>query len=291
MSYDSDDPRFGQIADSNDTAAALAAGVTLADPVELDVTKVYDRVLPAGATHEVLDLERLLPVPRRAHGRAIVQAVDDLERYVKRHDDTSRTTLWVDAEQHRVIAVLNDHQGVGQENGEEEPGWGDHRVQLQLKPTREWLHWANHDNKLMGQQEFAEHIEDGLLEIVRPDGATMLELAQSIQGTVSAEFQAAHRLQDGNVGVQYIEQTAARAGQKGELEIPATFELAISPFLGEEPVQLAARLRYRIRSGGLAIGYKLDRPEKAILDCIDAIADRLGKTFSDDRVFVGQPRS
>lgn len=254
-----------------------------ARPEVLEPDRLYHRVVPEGARGEVIDLERYLPAPRRARGHVRLQTVDDLVRYVQRHDDPGSTTIWVDMDAHLVVAVLNDHTQDGAQ-------WGDHRATLALKATDEWRHWTSRDGKLLAQEDFAEHIEDGLAEIVLPDGATMLEIAQSIQGTTKAEFQSAHRLADGAIGIKYVEEQTAAAGTKGELEIPERFELAIAPFLGEEPYRVRARLRYRIRSGSLTIGYRLDRPSDVIRDAIDQIATRLHGQFEGGRVFIGTPR-
>lgn len=162
----------------------------------------------------------------------------------------------------------------------------------QLKPFGQFLHehWLRLDGKLVGQEDFAEHIEDGLQDIVTPDGATMLEVAQSIQGTKSAEFKGARRLQDGNIGVEWVEETTATAGSRGDLEIPERFELALAPFEGEDAYRVNARLRYRIRAGDLLLGYRLDRPGDVLRDAVDTVRDRLGDRFQVDRVFVGRPR-
>lgn len=271
-----------------DAQAAIDAGISIAAPAELDPAKAYDRVIPAGATRETLDLERLLPAPRRTRGTVTAQTVDDLARYVQRHDDTARTTIWVDALGHGVTGVLNDHQPSG---AAETPGWGDHRVALKLELTPEWQRWTTKDGKLFDQEAFAEHIELGLPEIVTPDGAELLEIAQSIEGSKSADFKVGHRLTDGNVQIEYVETTTAKAGQKGELEIPAKITLAIAPFLGEQPCPMTARFRYRIQGGHLSLGYLLERPDLVIRQSIDDITDRLGKTFGVERVFVGKPRS
>jgi uncharacterized protein YfdQ (DUF2303 family) len=282
----SDTPRFGEIAGSGDVAAAIAAGVTLADPTAIG-DGLYSVLVPAGASHQLVDvneiLERLALTPKRAKGTVSPQTVDDLARYVTRHDDTDATTIWVDADARTVTAVLNDHG--------EAPGWGDHRAALRLALTPEWQRWKKHDGDYLGQEDFAEHIELGLTEIVQPDAADLLEVAQHIEGTKSAEFKGGHRLQSGAVAIEYVETVAARAGAKGELEIPARFKLAIAPFLGEKPVELWARFRYRIRGEKLVLGYLLERPEDVIRQSVDDIADRLVRVFGDHRVFVGAPRT
>lgn len=248
-------------------------------------------VVPEGAHVAHLDFEHLEDTPRRAHGQVRLQTVDDLVKYVQRHDQQEATTVWVDLQTHTVEAVLNDH-------ARDTPGWGDHRAALKLQTTPEWQHWAGKDNVLMGQEAFAQHIEDGLPEIVEPAGATMLEIAQTLQGATKAEWKSAQRLHNGQVQVVYVEEQTASAGGKGELAIPERFKLGISPFVGEEAFAVAARLRYRVRGGDVQLGYKLDRPHEVIRSAIDEIATKLTGLFTygdgegrlGSRVFVGTPR-
>jgi uncharacterized protein YfdQ (DUF2303 family) len=273
--------------EGNETAAALIAGELIAKPENVG-DGLFSVLVPEGARHHLVDvnelIERLGDTPLRAKGTVVPQAVDDLARYVQRHDDTDATTIWVDLHARTVTAVLNDHATSA-------AGWGDHRARLALALTPEWQRWAKHDGQYMSQEDFAEHIELGLVEIVEPDAAHMLEVAQHIEGTKSAEFQGGHRLDSGAVAIQYVETVSARAGVRGDLEIPSRFKLAISPFLGEEPAPLSARFRYRIRGDKLVLGYLLERPEDVIRDSIDKIAQRLAGVFGEQRVFVGTPRS
>ena len=270
-----------------DAQVIVDTAIAAAMPERVNADYVYSRVVPAGASHEIIDLERFGVRPRRVRGHVTAQTVDDFVRYVQRHDDPARTTVWVDYETHLVVGVLDDH-AVGDLR---EPEWGEHRALLQLRTTDEWKHWTSQDGKLLDQEAFAEHIEDGLPEIVSPDGATMLEVAQSIQGATKAEFKGAHRLDNGAVSFSWVEETTANAGQRGDLEIPERFELAIAPFLGEDPYRVKARLRYRIRAGSVQLGYRLERPGDVLRDAIDQIASRLHDQFTGDRVFVGTPRS
>jgi uncharacterized protein YfdQ (DUF2303 family) len=263
-----------------EAVAELAGGV----PERVDADKLYSVVTPQGGVHHVVDLERFLPAPKRTRGTVTVQTVGDLMRYTKRHDNETGTTVWIDADEHQIVTVLNDHSAESAE-------WGDHRAVLRLRVTPEWRHWLSQDGKLLDQQTFAEHIEQGLLEIRDPDSATMLEVAQSIEGTVTAEFKSASRLDNGAVGIAYVEETTAAAGPRGELEIPQRFTLAIAPFEGEEPCVIDARLRYRIRSGDLSIGYRLERPHDVIRASIELITEKLVTEFPGDRVFIGKPRS
>ena len=249
---------------------------------DLDPTKLYSVVIPAGFERQTIDPSEYLDIPKRAKGSVVTQTVDDFARYVTRHDSQDGTTVWVDMDRSLIVGVLDDH-------GQEAPGWGEHRARLQLKATDQWAHWAKLDGRLVSQEEFAEHIEDGLKEIVEPEGATMLEVVQTMQGRTKAEWKSAIRLQDGSIGFTYHEDATATAGGKGQMEIPSRFKLGMAPFLGEEEYAVGARLRYRVNGGNLTIGYKLDRPGDVVRDAIDQIATRLSQTFPD-RVFIGAPR-
>jgi uncharacterized protein YfdQ (DUF2303 family) len=283
---------------SNETTAETEAAAVIAvtreahagelRPLDPKVSPLLSVTVPNGYTRETVDLREYLPAPDRAVGTVTTQTVQSFSAYVKRHDDTSASTVWVDADRGLLVAVLDDHIGtIG--DIEASPGWREHRATLALKPTDEWTHWTTWSGKLMDQEAFAEHVEDGETEIVKPEAAELKEIAMSMQGHTNAEWKSAKRLHDGSVQFIYSEDATATAGGKGELEIPQTFELLIRPFRGEEPVAMTARLRYRVKSGNLSIGYKLDRPNDVKSDAIDLITARLAEQFGADRVFTGSP--
>jgi uncharacterized protein YfdQ (DUF2303 family) len=240
-----------------------------------------------GAAHivmgdaRVIDLERHAAAPWRPRGTAYPKSVDAFVAYVRRHL-TGSTTVWVEPLEGKVVAVLNDHrEGQG-------PEWGDLRAELILPVTPEWTHWTSRDRRFGSQQEFAEHVEDGLDDVRDPAGATLLEIAQTMQATVNAEFRSASRLHDGTIAMQWTEHIDARAGSAGDLTIPQEITLGLAPFYGEQPYEVRARIRYRISGGNLTIGYVLDRPDVVIRDCLTGIRERLSEEFGDG-VFIGQP--
>lgn len=253
------------------------------EPVDLKPGEVVQRLVPRGFTLEtVVYPDSQLDAPRRMTG--VVQATDaeSLCRYIDRHHDEQTTTVWIDDQVGQVTAVLDDH------STDEDPRWGEHRAILRLRHTPEWEHWASLDGQLVEQQRFAEHIDQGLLEVVEPDGATLLEIAQTFHATTEAKFRSAIRLSDGNVQFQYDEEANAAAGRAGELQIPSTFTLAIAPYIGEEAEQIEADLRYRVRAGSLTIGYRLRRPHEVLRASLDRLEARLTDKYA---VLRGTPRS
>lgn len=239
-------------------------------------------IVPDGGKAEVVDLERHSLSPWRPRGTARPKSVESFIDYVKRHAD-ARTTVWVEPDSGKVVAVLND---IG---AEQSPEWGDLRAELVLPVTPEWEHWASRDGTYGTQREFAEHLEEGIDEIREPSAAELLEVAQTMQATVTAEFRSASRLHDGTIVAQWAETVDARAGQAGDLTIPQQITLGIAPFYGEQPYAITARVRYRIAQGELRIGYKLDRPDVVVRDCLTSIRDRIKEEFAS--VYIGTPAS
>jgi uncharacterized protein YfdQ (DUF2303 family) len=272
--------------DHNDTQAAVAAGMALARPQVIDgraVDSPHVAVVPAGARAEVLDLERFAFAPRRPHGNYKAATVDAFVKFVERHASDDDTTVWVHPTDGTIRAVLNDHA-----RGGDQARWRDFVADLELRETEEWRHWLKRDGTLGGQEEFAEHIEEGITEIARPEGATLMEIAQTFHATTSANFRQATRLRDGRVQMRYDEEVQAAAGQSGELAVPDEIVLLLAPYVGEEAVEITARLRYRLGGGKLRIGYKLDRPERVKREALESIASQIGDAFGD-RVFLGAP--
>jgi uncharacterized protein YfdQ (DUF2303 family) len=247
---------------------ALAAAI----PHELDIHETYSVIMPAGSDHKVLDLEHLRAVPRRKRGKLTVFTGESFVAYVMDHllpkdDGGDMTRLYADVEQGAVVGVLNDAGN--------DPGWGDHRVTLQLRHSPAWKHWSSRHKVLGGQVEFAEHIEDGLDDIRDPAAADMLELAQHFEASQQVSFRSASRLANGIRQLTYDEDLTAKAGHGGQIEIPEVFKLAIAPYEGSELFEVRARLRYRIHDGKLNIGYVLDRPDLVLEVAFAAVLDHI----------------
>jgi uncharacterized protein YfdQ (DUF2303 family) len=242
-----------------DIAAALdyAETHTLADTIDLE----NKRILVRQREGEIWKLHDTYPTdaPRRSAGTVDVHDAESfIEAIVHRASAESNSladvVVYADASTCALVAVLNDDQP-------DQPGWRDYRASLKLTRTEEWTAWVKGQG-LGAQQRFAERIEDGLREIVDPSGAEMLEIAQSLQVNVGVKCKAGHRLANGETQFVYEEDVQATAGKTGALSIPNEFTLGVAPFLGTEPYEVKARLRFKPpRGGDLQIGYLLDRPE------------------------------
>lgn len=87
-------------------------------------------------------------------------------------------------------------------------------------------------------------------------------------------------------GSAFITDDVKSSPPEGE-KLRSLFVLSLSPFVGEDPYRVEARLRHRINSGDLRIGYRLDRPDDVKRDALEQIAKRIRDEFAN--VYIGEP--
>lgn len=233
---------------------------------------------------QTVDLESHLRTPLRSRGSVSVHDPSDFARYVKRlaAPFPETTSVWADIDKSAVTAVLDDHADVNI------PGWRSHTVSLALQSDPDWTAWTARDNKLVSQVEFAEFLEQQMHTVIQPAAADIYEVATTLQAKRTLSFNSGVRLKSGDVQFSFTEETKASAGTAGKLDIPDTFTLRLAPFAYTPPVELTAKLRYRIHDGDLKIGYKLLRPAEIKRDAFSAIVGEIrGQLGEDLAVFLG----
>lgn len=276
------------IGSAGDVQAAIDAGVELAGPKRLDDTgRFFSVAIPAGAGLQVIDLEDHLDSwrdrPRRKIGSFHAHTGEAFINYMAKHVRVE-TELWADIERRSVTAVINAHS----DSGTDEAGWGDHRLELKLQHTPAWLAWTNHDGASMTQVQFAELLEERLQDVVDPDGATLTEVARTFRATKSVAFESDHVLSSGQVQLGYREEIDAKAGRKGNVDVPEKFTLGLAPFEGGQPYPVLARLRFSIDGGTLRIKYVLDRPTEVVRAAFDQVVGVIGAGV-DAPLYHGRP--
>lgn len=268
-----------------DLVLVQKTAIAATEPKTLAPDELVAFVIPEDAKLETVNLherlDRYAAAPTRATGTHSAATVKSFIDIAARHKDTLATTVWVHPVTGDIVAVLNDHGDA------QAPGWGDHRVHLKLTATEEWKRWTALDGQFLDQQKFAEHIQDGLTEIAEPPAADLLEVVQTMQGSSNASWANGVNLVNGAVTMQYVENVDAMAGREGKLTVPTDFSLVMAPFIGEDSVQIDAKLRWRMHGGKLSIGYKLDNPGRVVREVLERIAVRLDEHF--DNVYLGQP--
>jgi uncharacterized protein YfdQ (DUF2303 family) len=284
----------------SDAKAALewVDGRLASTPFELEPDKRYAFVLPnqgeAGgvAGLKVVDTYNLDEWRARADVsattaggfvRAVSQRREDVdEGGVAMAASSVTPVLYADEDSQALVFILNDDwNGV--------PGWRDHRVALRLRKTPEWEHWRKYDDQLLDQEKFAEVIEDGLLEIVDPAAATMLSIAETFHATVGVKYKSQNVLSTGQRQLIYEEDIQASAGVGGEITMPQEMTLGVRPFFGSPSVQVQARLRFRMQTGNLTLGYTLIRPEDIERAAYTLVKEEIERDLSLDAIDASAP--
>lgn len=258
--------------DSN-AQAIIDAALTGAEPSQLDPeVRLYGFVVPAGGEVKVVDTEQYLDQfrdhPRRKSGTFQAHDAESFVTYLAKHG-VEETEVWADTETSRVVGVINAH-ALGTTAGH-----GDHRVEFRARQTDAWKAWTERDGKLLSQTDFAEHIEDRAVDIVRPTAADMLELAQTFQATIGVRFESSKALSSGERQLEYRETVDAKAGRAGHLDIPKDFDIAVRPFEGADMFKVLVRFRYRITDGTLRIGYRLERPKDVLREAFLGVVEQI----------------
>ncbi len=255
--------------------AILAAGAAGEQPDSVTVdgdelALVY--ALPDGYRTSTVDLEairrRYAPYPEAKAGNYGTRDADSFLAYFLQHQVDGQ--VWADPP---LITGVLDAQADG-------PTWERHRVQLQLILSPEWRVWVSNSGAWMDQETFAEFLEAHRTQIVDPVAADILEVAQSLQAKTSVDFKSGYRTKDGQRALVYTETTTAKAGQKGELEIPDHIVLKLRVYRGELPVEVVARFRYRILEGSLQLSYVIDRQEETLELADLAVIGRINQAIT-----------
>lgn len=257
---------------TTNTAAAIDAGRLSTEPHRLELGNVYVLSTPQGVQKIDLTGDEYRDKPRRTRRHVTVDDLASFEHYWDAHHD-NRSEVYADPKTATITAIL-DAPTPGQ------PDWEAHQLILALTHTDAWLAWTAQHNQYVLQRQFAEHVEDRLRDFVTPDGATMLEVAQTLHTTTTASFRSGYRLVDGQRQFAYTEQIEGRAGTTGTLEIPERFTIGVEVFKGDGNAEaITGRLRYRVDGDRLVLGYALedieDVRDRAFRLYVDALAGQL----------------
>jgi uncharacterized protein YfdQ (DUF2303 family) len=266
--------------DAVDQIAQLATQAT--EPARVEAGNLYVVVTRDGAKTLDFTGDQYLDEPKRKTGTTVVRDVASFAELWTKHGVNGVSEVYADRDRLTVTAVLDAHSITT-------PGWGSHRLVLQLQHTTAYKAWREASGREMDQETFATFLEDNRADIHTPAAAEMLEVAQSIQATSNVEFASGHRLADGQRRIGYVETNTARAGTKGELSIPAEIVLALFVFKGATQADaFTARFRHRINGGQLRLQFKLDRPDDVVDAAFAGVVTEVAEQCATT-VLVGAP--
>lgn len=235
--------------------------------------------------------------PERREGLATAHTVPSFIDLVNRHkDEHSAIFADLNTATPSFTAVIDYHQT------DHAPRFGKHRIHCPFTLSDEWKFWKRADGEAMGQAEFAELLEDRIIDLTTPTreeedhfgqimhgkfGAPneIMQLARGLHVHTSQRIKNKVDLQSGASQITFEEEHQTSEG--GVLTVPSIFMLQIPIFFGSHPIRIPVRLRYRAR-GAMTWFYNIYRPADFVLG---ALRSDLASVQKDTElpVFEGAP--
>lgn len=215
------------------------------------------------------------PVPHRKKAQVVVTDPASFLTYWNLFHDKD-SLVFADESNRTIKGVIDYHHA-----GSDTPArWGQHTVTLQLQQSDEWETWIGLNGKMIPQAEFGEFLEDNAVDILKPDAAFMLEVARDLKAKNDVTFESKVNVSSSSMQFTFHEDIRATAGA-GKLDVPPEFVVRIPAFLGMDPVDVRARLRFRINNGKLSFSYHLLYPSRKQRDAFRKvrrqISDGIGR--------------
>jgi uncharacterized protein YfdQ (DUF2303 family) len=229
---------------------STAAGVTLAS-------------VPKGHELREIDLERLLPAPRRAVLAISLAQPESFIDYLTRHTSPA-TVVWCDfnPQTHQLAfeAVFDDL------GAKQLPGWRGHRARYAPEHSAEWKVWtrANGMDKAQAQLDFAMFLERNESDIAAVDGmptsAQMMQMATAFEANSDKRVKSIVKIQGGGSRLDFIDDNNAET--EANMKLFEKFAIGVPVFWAGPSYRVDARLRYRHASGKVAFWYELIRADR-----------------------------
>jgi uncharacterized protein YfdQ (DUF2303 family) len=226
-------------------------------------------------------MEAFAAEPYRRRGHVVLDDPGSIVAYVNEFKVEDASRLYASLDHASLVAILNDDPAVSPDV-HDAAAWRDHRAELKVKRTPEWTRWRESDSKQMTQEDFAEHLEINLPDVTQPVAADLVEIARSLTASNDVQFRSATNLSSGEIRFAYDENVNAKATGSGgsTIDIPKTFTLRLAVFQGTEPIEITARLRYKLNHGTLFLSYLLLNPEdverRAFHEQVEAVGVGVG---------------
>ncbi len=259
--------------------------------------------------------------PERRQGTARLTDLDSLIGHVTRFKDAGSALFAIDNRgAAAIVAVIDYHP----EGAESDPRFGTHRARYDFPLSDEWKAWRGVDGQALDQIDFAEFLEDRIVDVMAPPqfltaradpnapkeeepdedaDKRLLDLVSKIGGKVCGpsrlmELAKGLRIHDqqtvkevvntttGEVQIQF--ETEHRDSEGKPIQVPNLFLLAIPVFHNGPLYRVPVRLRYRLRAGRITWSLQMHRPDLVQDHAFDEACKRAaGETGLP--LYFGQP--
>jgi len=246
----------------NNTQAAIDAGKEIAGAAQ----KLQDvGGIPITMNHQgqvmvhtsiLAEQDKRAEKPRRLMGTAVLGNEQGFIDHVQRFKDNdtvifgSRDSLTVVYDYHRIVSQGLEAGSVP--NRDAFARWGQHRATFTPEMSDEWKAWIGGAKKPLGQEAFAEYIDENVRDIAKPTNERQTPSAGSL-ATMALNLKVmADKTMESTVNPTTGEYTLiAKEEHKttGSTQIPAEFDIEIPIFTGAPKTRITCKIRFRKGDG------------------------------------------
>lgn len=267
--------------------------------------------------------DKYLSAPRRRNGTAQLDSIDSFIDHTNRFKTGSSAIFLSNSDLGpRLTTVLNYHHESAT-TPDALPDFGDHRSFYKFPYSEEWLKWSDIDGKILDTLDFAEFIDERLIDIMPPNDTLLRlteapepseidqvlsrmlkaqrgrigqpedlqELSQGIRVHSTEDVQHTIKIETGEAKLQISavhESTTNRAGDK--IDIPTMFLIGIPVFQRDARYEIPVRLRYRKRGDHIIWSFHMLRPD-IFFDDATQQAGKMAAKATGLPLFYGAPET
>ncbi len=210
--------------------------------------------VPQGFSVQELDLEKFASAPNATNAATTHETPKSFCEYVNAfHGDQTR--VFASLADKRVISIIDYHSP-------EVSRWCEHAAIYPAKFHPSFAAWHAINDRYISQIQFARFLEDRADDAVKPDAASLYEIAEKFSAVRNVNFKSAVNLATGEREFKYDEKDDAQA--KGSLQAPKLIMLRTPVFYGCDPVEWVARFAYDIEGGKLQFKVTIHRLEELL---------------------------
>ena len=250
--------------------------------------------------------------PLRRQGTAYVSRLESLISLTNRHadEDALEAALFVQEPAlgglgGGITAIIDYHEGP-----KGDANWLGHRIHYPFPLSPEWKAWMGHNGKTFSMFEFAEFLEDRIVDVMDPGAADslppegkdyiakaggkigspskLIEISRSLTVHENSRVVSANKLASGEG--QIVFETEHTDGAGKPVDVPGLFIIAI-PVFANSPVvwRMIVRLRYR-KNVGITFSYEAWRPDLVLKAAVDETVGQ-ARDNTGLPVFYGTPEA
>lgn len=207
--------------------------------------------------------------------------VNSFAAYVNEFKGPS-TRMFCDVKTREISAILDYHEADGA--GGSAVRRCEHIAALKPQRSVEWLAWMGVNEKLLGQNEFAEFLEENAIDIASPDPASILEVVMGLQVRKTIDVESATNLGNGFSQFRFSEEGSTKVKNR-EVTVPTRIVVNIPIFTGGTRRDVNILFRYRAENG-IRFMIKIVRTEEILLDAFQQITREAAAASSLNPLFT-----